>query len=50
MNLTADLPKKRTTSERIAAEFVHGLAELRRILITDVNAAYLGDPAANSIG
>jgi serine O-acetyltransferase len=44
------LAVKRTTSERIAAEFVHGLAELRRILITDVNAAYLGDPAANSVG
>ena len=45
-----ELAAKRGTSERIAAEFVHGLAELRRILITDVNAAYLGDPAANSVG
>lgn len=45
-----DLPGKRSQAEKIAFEFVNGLAELRRILITDVNAAYLGDPAANSVG
>lgn len=45
-----DLEGKRAKAEAIASEFVNGLAELRRILITDVNAAYLGDPAANSIG
>jgi len=45
-----DLPGKRAQAEKIAFEFVNGLAELRRILITDVNAAYLGDPAANSVG
>jgi len=44
------LTDKRDKAEMIAFEFVNGLAELRRILITDVNAAYLGDPAANSIG
>jgi serine O-acetyltransferase len=44
------LAEKRKIAERIATEFVHGLAEMRRILITDVNAAYLGDPAANSVG
>ena len=45
-----DLGGKRTQAEKTAIEFIHGLAELRRILITDVNAAYLGDPAANSVG
>lgn len=45
-----NINEKRATAERIAAEFINGIAELRRILITDVNAAYLGDPAANSVG
>lgn len=45
-----DLDGKRAKAEKIAFKFMNGLAELRRILITDVNAAYLGDPAANSIG
>jgi serine O-acetyltransferase len=45
-----DLTGKREQAEKIASGFVNGLAELRRILITDVNAAYLGDPAANSVG
>jgi len=41
---------KRDTAERITTDFINGIAELRRILITDVNAAYLADPAANSVG
>lgn len=45
-----DLEGKRVLAEKIAYEFMNGLSELRRILITDVNAAYLGDPAANSVG
>jgi len=45
-----DLAGKRVAAEKIAFDFVNGLSELRRILITDVNAAYLGDPAANSVG
>jgi serine O-acetyltransferase len=45
-----DLSGKRDQAEKIAYKFVNGLPELRRILITDVNAAYLGDPAANSVG
>lgn len=45
-----DLDGKRLKAEKIALEFVNGLAELRRLLMTDVNAAYLGDPAANSLG
>ena len=45
-----DLSGKRVQADTIAYEFVNGLVELRRMLITDVNAAYLGDPAANSVG
>lgn len=45
-----DLIGKREKAIKIAYEFVKGLVGLRRLLITDVNAAYLGDPAANSIG
>ena len=45
-----DLEGKRANADYIAHEFVNRLPELRRILITDVNAAYLGDPAANSVG
>jgi len=45
-----DLTGKRAIAETNASKFVNGLAELRRVLITDVNAAYLGDPAANSVG
>jgi serine O-acetyltransferase len=41
---------KRKSAEKIAADFIHGIPELRRKLITDVNAAYLADPAANSVG
>jgi serine O-acetyltransferase len=41
---------KKKSAERIASEFIDGIPELRRKLITDVNAAYLADPAANSVG
>ncbi|MGL4519919.1 MAG: serine O-acetyltransferase [Phocaeicola sp.] len=34
----------------LAAQFVSKLPELRRILATDVEAAYYGDPAATSFG
>ena len=46
--LNADLENRKTESERLAAEFIAGLPNLRKILITDVEAAYLGDPAATS--
>ncbi len=45
-----ELGGKRIEAERIAHQFVNGLPELRRLLMTDVNAAFLGDPAANSVG
>ena len=37
-------------AQRIAAEFIGKLPEIRRILATDVEAAYNGDPAATSFG
>lgn len=37
-------------SEQIATEFISRLPELKRILLTDVEAAYLGDPAAQNRG
>ena len=37
-------------SHQLAAEFVAQLPEIRRVLATDVEAAFLGDPAAKSRG
>ncbi len=37
-------------AQQLAAEFIGKLPELRRILATDVEAAYNGDPAATSRG
>lgn len=44
------LDQKRDKADTIASQFVRQLAEMRRLLITDANAAYLGDPAASSVG
>ncbi len=38
------------TAHRFAAEFIASLPEVRQILSTDVDAAFLGDPAATSRG
>ncbi len=38
----------RDSAHRIAAEFIASLPEMRRILATDVEAAYNGDPASES--
>ncbi len=43
-------PSKRAKAPELAAKFVEQLPELRRILATDVVAAYNGDPAATSYG
>ena len=43
-----DLETRKTEAEKFAASFISGLPELRRVLITDVEAAFLGDPAATS--
>lgn len=39
---------KEVDAEALAAQFVASLPELRRILLTDVEAAYLGDPSSES--
>ena len=41
---------QREQAAQIAARFISRLPELRRILATDVEAAYNGDPAAKSFG
>lgn len=41
---------RRQEASLIAAKFVSRLPELRKVLATDVEAAYNGDPAAKSIG
>ena len=41
---------QREEAASIAARFISHLPELRRILATDVEAAYNGDPAAHSFG
>jgi serine O-acetyltransferase len=47
----ADLPEEAVAlrAAEIADEFIRGLPRVRSMLDTDVNAAYLGDPAAKSI-
>lgn len=40
----------RTSAANIAAQFISRLPELRKILATDVEAAYYGDPAATCFG
>ncbi len=45
-----DIQKNREKSKSIAAEFISFLPELRRIMSTDVEAAYNGDPAAQGRG
>jgi serine O-acetyltransferase len=41
---------QREEAAEIAAKFISRLPELRKILATDVEAAYVGDPAAHSFG
>lgn len=45
-----DIAVRRTQAEQIASLFISRLPEIRRILGTDVEAAYKGDPAATSYG
>ena len=44
----SDLESRRAEADSCAADFISALPELRRVLTTDVEAAYLGDPAATS--
>lgn len=47
-NDTLDIEKLKDKSQQIVSDFVSGLPKLRELLITDVEAAYIGDPAAKS--
>lgn len=43
-----DMTERSRFAQSLASDFIASLPEIRRLLITDVEAAYLGDPAANS--
>lgn len=43
-----DMQERSKYAQSLASEFISFLPEIRRVLVTDVEAAYLGDPAANS--
>jgi len=43
-----DMQERSKFAQGLASDFISFLPEIRRILVTDVEAAYLGDPAANS--
>jgi serine O-acetyltransferase len=43
-----DMQERSKFAQGLASDFISNLPEIRRLLITDVEAAYLGDPAANS--
>ena len=43
-----DMLERQKYAQGLASDFISFLPEIRRLLITDVEAAYVGDPAANS--
>jgi serine O-acetyltransferase len=43
-----DMQERSKFAQGLASDFISNLPEIRRLLVTDVEAAYLGDPAANS--
>ncbi|MFA5329839.1 MAG: serine O-acetyltransferase EpsC [Prolixibacteraceae bacterium] len=43
-----DMQERSKHAQGLAADFISFLPEIRRLLVTDVEAAYLGDPAANN--
>ncbi len=43
-----DIRERRNYAQKIASEFIETLPEIRRVLVTDVEAAFIGDPAAKS--
>ncbi len=45
---TMDMKERSAFAHELAADFISSLPEIRRILVTDVEATYIGDPAANS--
>jgi serine O-acetyltransferase len=50
VNTTNDTDLLNSTASESAAKFISKLPQLRKIMATDVEAAYLGDPAAKSHG
>lgn len=49
-NSVGNISEHRKTATSTAIRFIERLPELRRLLSTDVKAAYIGDPAAGSTG
>ena len=45
-----DLSEKKSLAHDYTSQFISKLPEIRRVLATDVEAAFLGDPAAKSKG
>ncbi|WP_439185007.1 serine O-acetyltransferase [Carboxylicivirga taeanensis] len=45
-----DLSERKSIAHEYAIQFICKLPEIRRVLVTDVEAAFLGDPAAKSRG
>ncbi len=45
-----DISTRKTIAHDYASQFISKLPEIRRVLVTDVEAAFLGDPAATSKG
>jgi serine O-acetyltransferase len=43
-----DMQERSKYAQGLASDFISFLPEIRRLLVSDVEAAYLGDPAANS--
>lgn len=43
-----DMPERNRFAQELASDFIAYLPEIRRILVTDVEAAFVGDPAAKS--
>lgn len=43
-----DMQERSLFAQGLASDFIASLPEIRRLLITDVDATYLGDPAANN--
>ncbi|WP_423127034.1 serine O-acetyltransferase EpsC [Gaoshiqia sp. Z1-71] len=45
---TFDMQERQRFAQGLASDFISYLPEIRRLLVTDVEAAFLGDPAAKS--
>jgi serine O-acetyltransferase len=49
-DVTDELDKLNAMATELAVRFIETLPKLRKVMATDVEAAYLGDPAAKSFG